>query len=120
MIRSEEEEKQMDGTSDEYTHVCLEAVADISRLSKGEYRPTRWLQMVKRDGGVAAAKKMLRKPVAGDADGGSRLSTLGLDHLSFEWSVLDPRWNSLFDDEDRQLAYDAITKVLKSQGAVAD
>jgi hypothetical protein len=71
--------------------------------------------MVTQHGGRDAAKRLLRA-APGEVDGGERLTNLGLDFLSVEWSVLNPRWRRIFDDEDRELAYAALETLLREQG----
>jgi hypothetical protein len=71
--------------------------------------------MVLRLGGPDAAKKLLRTP-SGEVDRGQRLTEYGLDFLSVEWSVLNPRWRRVFTDEDRELAYANMDLLLREQG----
>lgn len=98
-----------------YTEACLAAIDEVKRRSENRYNPTRWQVMVTQHGGRAAAKRLLRS-ATGEVDGGERLTSLGLDFLSVEWSVLNPRWRQIFDDQDRELAYATLDLVLREQG----
>lgn len=90
-----------------YTEQALDTIDAIVAATRGSYVPRRWKMMVAEHGGVQAAKRLLRQEGTYFSDGGSRLFELDLEHLTVEWSVLDPRWARLFDDDDRRLAWAA-------------
>lgn len=66
------------------------------------YNPTRFNMMVRREGGLAAAQKLLRLgPIP---EGFWTLRQLGRLDLSLERLVLRPRWRPLFTDEEIEVA----------------
>ena len=78
-----------------------DAAADLG------YRPTRFLQMVHEHGGVAAAKRLLSRPVA--QSGLATLWELGRLDISMEALVVQERWQPLFSDAERQAARDRLS-----------
>lgn len=71
------------------------------------YWPTRYLQMVRKRGGVATAKKLLEARDV--SDGFMRLVRERRLDLSVEYLVLKPRYASLFTDKERALARDRLS-----------
>ena len=69
--------------------------------------PSRFLQMLSKQGGVAAAKQLLamEKP----SSGFTTLWESKRFDLSVEAYVLKPHFRSLFTDEERQVAKDRLT-----------
>ena len=65
------------------------------------YRPTGMLQMIDRLGGVETARRLLVLP---PSDGFGRLAILGRLDLAVESLVLEPRWNGVFSEKERQIA----------------
>ena len=78
-----------------------QAAADLG------YRPTRFRQMVHKDGGVATAKQLLSGPVA--QSGLTTLWELCRLDISMEALVVRERWEPLFSDEERQAARDRLS-----------
>ena len=79
------------------------AMRDIYRRADREcgYRPTYFLQMLDERGGLNAAKALL----AGKPSGGfTKLYMLDRLDLSVEAVALDPKWRSLFTDDELGLA----------------
>jgi hypothetical protein len=74
------------------------------------YRPTYFLRMVEEQGGVLAAKNLLRK---GITDGLERLTREGRLDISMEALVLKEPWSQLFTDEENGLAKWALENVGK-------
>lgn len=70
------------------------------------YWATRFLQMVRRRGGLDAAKTLLQRP--GISPGLLALSKCGRLDLSAEALVLRPEFKSLFSDEERAVASHAM------------
>ena len=66
------------------------------------YRPTYFLRMVSEHGGVITAKRLLR--AAEHQSGLTRLCELNRLDISAEALVLQERWQTLFSDEERQMA----------------
>ena len=73
------------------------------------YRPTRFLQMVNQDGGVATAHRLLA--TGGPADGLTRLWELGRLDISLEAIMLKLEYRSLFSDEERSIARERLTEI---------
>jgi hypothetical protein len=80
------------------------------------YPATRYLGMVRRRGGLGAAKKLL--------EGGPNVESSGLAELvrrggvdglaiSVENLVVKQRWASLFTDEEREVARDRMARLLR-------
>jgi hypothetical protein len=65
------------------------------------YWPNRYLQEVRRKGGLACAKALLARP---RSYGLERLAAEGRTDLSVEALVLDPRYEDLFSPEERAVA----------------
>jgi hypothetical protein len=71
-----------------------------------DYWPNYFLRMVRKDGGVAAARKLL-----GDgkvSEGFLRLVKARRLDLSVEYFVLKPRYAALFTPEERKIARDRL------------
>ena len=64
------------------------------------YNPSYFIRMVKRDGGLLAAKKLIMKPKI--SDGLKKLQQCGRLDLSIEATVLKEKYRPLFTDEERQ------------------
>lgn len=81
-----------------------DAMLEIYERAKKEcgYNATRFLQMVRRRGGLHAAKKLLhdRRP----SHGISRMQQFKRLDLTVEVLVLDKRWRSLFTAEELEIA----------------
>lgn len=69
---------------------------------RAHYVATRFLQLVRRRGGVEAARRLLAQP--GVSVGFLRLRDAGKLHLSMERVVLEPYFAPLFSDEERRVA----------------
>lgn len=65
------------------------------------YHATRFLQMVTEQGGVTAAKTLIRKP--GGTEGFATLWEYGRLDLSVEAHVLKPEFRPLFTEEERKI-----------------
>ena len=74
------------------------------------YYPTYFLKMVQNQGGILAAKNLLRK---GISDGLKRLSGEGRLDISVENLVVTEPWDQLFTDEEKELARWALENVGK-------
>jgi len=71
------------------------------------YRPTRFLQLVRRVGGDAAARQLIHGPTVSEG-----FTILALHHRlaqSVEAWVLRPEYESLFTEDDRDLARRKLT-----------
>lgn len=66
------------------------------------YRPTYFLNMVRKHGGLEAARRLINSP--GLQSGLSRLWKLGLLDQSAEALVLQERWRNLFTEVERRKA----------------
>lgn len=64
------------------------------------YNPSYFLRMVKKDGGLLAAKKLITKPTI--SDGLKKLQQAGRLDLSVEATVLKEKYKPLFTDAERQ------------------
>ena len=62
------------------------------------YVASRFLQLVSSEGGLRAAKQLIRKP--GGTDGFATLWQCGRLDLSVEAHVLNPKYRELFTDEE--------------------
>jgi hypothetical protein len=82
-------------------HRAMLGVYDRIRDNSG-YRATRYLQMVRRRGGLDTAKRLLRR--RGLSPGLIEMAKHGRLQDSVEELVLETRWAELFTDEDRMLA----------------
>ena len=79
------------------------AMQDVyEQAAKLGYRATRFLQLLRRRGGLAAAKQLLGRP--GISPGLTRLWELQSLDISMEATVLQPRFRSLFSHEELQTA----------------
>ena len=81
-----------------------EAMLNIYYLGISRYRypANRFLRMVVEQGGVSAARQLLHAP--GSHEGLTRLWELGGLEISMEALVLEPRWASLFTEEELRIA----------------
>ncbi len=70
--------------------------------SQANYVATRFLQLVRRRGGVEAARRLLARP--GVSAGFLKLRDAGKLHLSMEYVVLEKWFAPLFSDEERRIA----------------
>jgi hypothetical protein len=66
------------------------------------YNATRFLQMVRRRGGVEAARRLLSQP--GVSTGFLKLRDAGKLDLSMEYVLLEPYFAPLFTEEEREIA----------------
>jgi hypothetical protein len=82
-------------------HEAMLGVYDRIRDECG-YPARRFLQMVKRRGGVDAARRLLRR--RGISPGLAVLAKCGRLDISAEQLVLDPAWRMLFTEEEKALA----------------
>ena len=75
-----------------------EAMVNVYRMAKSEcdYTASYFIQMVRENGGLGAAKPPLRTPTA--SSGFARLWECGRLDLSVEAVVLNPRWRPLFTE----------------------
>lgn len=64
------------------------------------YWGTRYLQSIRRNGGLATAKRMLQPRNAGQRSGLDALLAAGKPELTLEAIVLEPRFQSLFTHEE--------------------
>lgn len=80
------------------------AMMDIYRRAKAEagYNATRFLQMLDEHKGLETAKILLNAPHV--SDGYTALWELGRLDLTVEATILNPKWHSLFSDEERKIA----------------
>jgi len=69
---------------------------------KHGYRPTAFLGMVRRNGGLATAKRFLSTPHW--QSGFTRLKNLGRLDLSVEAHVITYPWSTLFTDREKEEA----------------
>jgi len=66
------------------------------------YHPTEFAAMLKRNGGVTTAKRLI---VSGDVQSGfERLSKLGRLDITMERKMLKPKYKSLFTDDELKAA----------------
>lgn len=88
-----------------------EAMQDIYRNAASEcgYRATRFLNLVNEAGGLQAAKQLLRSD--GHPEGLTALWEAGRLDLSMEALVLQPRWRTLFGDDELKLAKRRLRKL---------
>ena len=87
-----------------------EMLAIYEQAKSFGYHPTYFLQMVQNQGGVLAAKNLLRK---GISDGLSRLAREGRLDISMESLVLTEPWDQLFTEEEKKAARWALDNVDK-------
>ena len=71
------------------------------------YRASYFLRMVQERGGVGAARHLLADTEA--QSGLTRLWQLNRLDISVEALVLDDRWRTLFNDEERSIAQERLT-----------
>jgi hypothetical protein len=77
-----------------------------------DWRASRFLQMVRNRGGLAAAKKLLR--TAGPSKGLARLAELGRLDISVEALVCQEPWRSLFTEAEVEIAERRLSAILAS------
>ena len=82
-------------------HEAMLNIYDLG-LSRYRYRATWFLRMVREQGGVSAARQLLNAP--GYHEGLTRLWELGGLKISMEALVLEPRWASLFTEEELRIS----------------
>ena len=82
-------------------HEAMLNIYDLG-LSRYRYRATRFLRMVRERGRLSAARQLLHTP--GHPEGLTRLWELGGLKISMEALVLEPRWASLFTEEEFRIA----------------
>lgn len=77
-------------------------LAEVCARSKTEvdYTPSRFLEMMSRDGGIVAAKKVIS---CNNTDGFDRLWLENRLDLSVEAIVIKPEYSSLFTEDERQI-----------------
>jgi hypothetical protein len=92
-------------TLEKQFHEKALAVYENGKKATG-YRGTRYLQKVRKDGGLAAAKSWLKKRSGNDAPTGGflKLVDLGRLDLSLEAIVITEPWSGLFTEEELQVA----------------
>jgi 5-methylcytosine-specific restriction protein A len=88
-------------------------MATGSRGVRG-YWACRFLQSVRNNGGVVAARRLLEK--TGTSDGFQRLVKEGLLKLSVEYTVLKREYRELFSEKHRQTARDRLGRVEAGPG----
>ncbi len=76
------------------------------------YNATRFLQKLRRDGGVAAARTLLRRRGSRDKPPAGFIKMVDFNRLgiSVEALVLRQPWRSLFTDEELQVAHDRLAR----------
>jgi hypothetical protein len=79
------------------------AMTDLYRRTRAEttYNPSIFLTMLS-NGGLSAARQLIHSPNV--SEGFAKLWELGRLDLTVEATVIQPRWNDLFTDEERQIA----------------
>lgn len=77
---------------------------EIYRRAKSEagYNATRFLRMVAEQGGLKTARYLLHSPRV--SAGYAALCERRRLDLTVEATILDPKWESLFSDDDRRVA----------------
>jgi 5-methylcytosine-specific restriction protein A len=83
-----------------------EAMLQVYRRAADEvgYRGTRFLQSVKRNGGLATAKRMLKPRNKAQRVGLDRLLEARKPELTMEYQVLQPKFRRLFTTDEREEA----------------
>ena len=81
-------------------HNAMEAIYHAA--TEHGYRATYFLRMVRENGGVAVAKRLLAAPEY--QEGLTRLWEIGRLDISVEALVLQERWETLFSDDERREA----------------
>lgn len=81
--------------------------SDLDQILKTGYRPTVFQRMLAEHGAVQTTRRLLAATQL--SDGFRHLWEHRLLHLSVENAVLDPRFDSLFSDAERQVARDRLT-----------
>ena len=87
-----------------------DAMLEIYRRAKSEahYNATRFLGMVAERGGLETARYLLH--VTTVSDGYTALWERGRLDLTVEAMMLDPKWEPLFNDNERRIAVDRLRK----------
>src|SRR5262245_7755611 len=77
---------------------------EVYRRAKAEagYTATRFLGMVSERGGLETARYLLRAPAV--SEGYTALWERKRLDLTVEAVIMDPKWETLFSDQDRQVA----------------
>jgi hypothetical protein len=85
-----------------------EAMLEVYRRAKSEagYSANIFLRMVVERGGLKTAKYLLHVPVV--SDGYTALYERNRLDLTVEAVMLDPKWQDLFTDQERQIAIDRL------------
>jgi len=83
------------------------AMFDIYRRAKIDagYNATRYLQLLQKYGGLETAKMLLYSPVS---EGYIALWERGRLDLTVEALILKEKWESLFSDEERKIAWERL------------
>lgn len=85
---------------EDFDRACWDAIAQCKDFG---YTPTAWMVMIREQGAVAAAKRLLG---TGDIQPGfERLVREGRLDLTIEAAILNPRWASLFNERHREAAH---------------
>jgi hypothetical protein len=87
-----------------------DAMIEIYRRAKVEahYNATRFLGMVAERGGLETARYLLHTPIV--SDGYTALWERGRLDLTVERLILDPKWRTLFNLQERGIAVDRLRK----------
>ncbi len=91
----------------EFHRESVEAVRTCKTLG---YVPTYWIRLMSENGAAGAAKHLL---APGDQwqDGLTTLYELGRPDLSVEHAVLAPKYQTLFTEEERNIARSRLVRV---------
>jgi uncharacterized protein YqjF (DUF2071 family) len=98
------------GLAADYHRMTELAINVARRLG---YTPRYWMRMVRERGAVEATIRIVRK-WSGRRDFG-RLEEIGRVDLSAEYAVLDPRWDGLFPDDVRRIAWKRVAGHLRRE-----
>jgi len=82
---------------------------NLREMMRHGYKPVKAIQMLSRYGAVEAAKRIIRLP--DDSAGWVWLWMNDRVHLSFEAVVIDPRFETYFSEDDRNIARKSIELV---------
>ena len=77
----------------------------VQAKQEAGYTATRFHQMLDEHGGVETARRLLPRT----SDGFTELWRRRRLDLTVETLVLDPKWDDLFSDEERQMARDRLS-----------
>ena len=96
------------------------ALVDAYQRSGDEvgYWGTRYLQAVRRDGGLATAKRMLKPRNAGQRKGLDALLEAGRPDLTLEAIILQPPFRTLFTDEELAVAAERLGEYGKTMAVI--